>query len=197
MRSLRGAALAVAFLVVAAVPAAAHVTVNPREVAPGSYAKLAFRVPNGRDDAATVQLAVELPAALDGARTRPIPGWTVAVEGRSITWSGGRIEPGEFQEFEISVGPLPDDGELVFKTRQTYDDGDVVGWIETTTGDEEPEHPAPVLQLVAPASAAVTDEATDEATDDDDSSPLGAYALAAAAALVSLVALARTFRRTT
>jgi uncharacterized protein YcnI len=192
MRSLRGGALAVALLVAAAAPAAAHVTVNPREAPPGSFAKLAFRVPNERDDAATVELSVELPDALDEARTRPTPGWTVAVDGRSITWSGGRIESGQFQEFEISVGPLPDEaGELVFKALQTYDDGEVVRWIETATGDDEPERPAPVLQLVAPEAT------TPIASTDEDSWATGGFAFAALAVLVSLVALARTVRRTT
>ena len=48
----------------------------------------------------------------------------------TITWSGGELKPGEFTEFDISVGPLPDDADsLTFKALQTYSDGDVVRWI--------------------------------------------------------------------
>jgi hypothetical protein len=46
--------------VVPAAAASAHVTVNPREATQGSYAKLAFRVPNERDNASTTQLEVKV-----------------------------------------------------------------------------------------------------------------------------------------
>ena len=45
-----------------ATSAFAHVTVNPKEAAQGGYAKLAFRVPNERDNASTTKLEVNLPA---------------------------------------------------------------------------------------------------------------------------------------
>ena len=45
---------------------------------------------------------------------------------------------------------------LVFKTLRTYADGDVVRWIEEQApGGEEPEHPAPALELAAAAEAPV------------------------------------------
>ncbi len=49
----------------------------------------------------------------------------------TITWSGGKIEPGQFQEFDVSMGPLPDDtDQLMFKADQTYSGGEVVKWEE-------------------------------------------------------------------
>jgi hypothetical protein len=47
------------------------------------------------------------------------------------------------------MGPLPTDtDQLVFKALQTYDNGEVVRWIDAAPqGAPEPEHPAPVLTL--------------------------------------------------
>lgn len=168
----RRLALAALLVVALAAPATAHVTVNPREAIQGSYAKIAFRVPNERDDSGTTKLAVLFPAGhpLRSVSIRPTPGWKATVERTQlevpltndegeettetvskITWDEGTINPGEFQEFEVSVGPLPDDADaLVFKAVQTYASGEVVSWIEEAGADGgEPEHPAPVLRLVA------------------------------------------------
>jgi hypothetical protein len=70
-----------------------------------------------------------------------------------IVWSGGTIKPGEFDEFEVSVGPLPDDVDsLKFPAIQSYDNGQDVSWIQDTVeGQPEPDHPAPVLKLTAAA----------------------------------------------
>ena len=95
--------------------------------------------------------------------TQPVPGWTAKVvrkklaqpvtndEGEQvtdrvdrITWTGsgteGRIGPGQFQDFGLSVG-VPDkpDTSLTFKALQTYGDGEVVRWIGAPDADE----PAP------------------------------------------------------
>jgi uncharacterized protein YcnI len=157
-------------LVVAAPLAEAHVTVNPGEAPKGGFAKLAFRVPNERDDAGTTAVEVNLPEdhPIANVSVRPKDGWTYQVETRTldqplegegeeiteavakITWTGGVIEPGQFDEFEVSVGPLPDDtDQILFPTLQTYQGGEVVRWIdEPLPSGEEPEHPAPALTLV-------------------------------------------------
>lgn len=153
-------------------PASAHVSVQPEDVEKGGYSKLVFKVPNERDNAGTTKLEVNLPTdhPLASVQTMPVPGWEVKVtksrlsrplevHGRQITeavtkitWSGGTIEPGTFQEFPISVGPLPEDADrLVFKTLQTYEGGEVVRWIEDLREDgSESEHPAPVVELTEP-----------------------------------------------
>jgi uncharacterized protein YcnI len=150
--------LVAAGLTLLAGPAWAHVSIDPGEAAQGGFATVSFRVPNERDDAATTSLEVEFPAEhpIANARVQPVPGWTAEVEREGdavtrITWTGGTIQPGEFQQFPVSMGPLPDDtDELVLPAIQTYDSGEVVRWIEeATAGGEEPEHPAPVLRLVA------------------------------------------------
>ncbi|GAA3809393.1 YcnI family copper-binding membrane protein [Streptomyces chiangmaiensis] len=174
--AVAGAAAASAVLVLSS-PAFAHVTVQPEgEAAKGGYAVVDFKVPNERDDASTTKLEVHLPAdhPLASVMPQPVDGWTVQVtksklakpltlHGEQIdeavtkvTWTaaGKGIEPGYFQKFPLSVGRLPEGtDQLVFKALQTYSDNEVVRWIEPQKeGQEEPESPAPVLELT-PASA--------------------------------------------
>ncbi|RKT84338.1 Uncharacterized protein YcnI [Saccharopolyspora antimicrobica] len=156
-------------------PAFAHVSAQPGEAAKGGHAKVAFRVPNERPNASTVQIKVTFPEdqPLSSVRTKPMPGWTAQVERvqiapvqvagsevkeavRSITWTaqpGNRIGPNEFNEFEATLGTLPDNVDsFAMPTTQTYDNGEVVNWDQPTPPNgEEPEHPAPTLKLVEDA----------------------------------------------
>ncbi|MFF0414586.1 YcnI family protein [Kitasatospora sp. NPDC004745] len=177
-RRLAAVALTAAASVVAlAGPAFAHVTVNPGAAQQGGYTAVDFRVPNESDTASTVKLEVNLPLdhPLASVRTLPMPGWTATVEKAKldkplkvhgsdvneavskITWTadaGTKIAPGQFQEFRVSLGPLPTDADsLVFKALQSYDNGDVVRWIdESKDGQPEPAKPAPVLKLTKAAA---------------------------------------------
>lgn len=197
------------FVVGAALPAVAHVTVNPSEAEAGGFTRVSFRVPNERDDAATTQVEINLPEdhPIGNVSVRPVPGWEYRVERRTldepitvfgnevsevvgkITWSGGRIEPGEFQEFDVSLGPLPEDARsLGFPSLQTYDSGEVVRWIEETPEDgDEPEHPMPVLTVAAAAG---------EDDDDGDTNTIAVVALVVAivAVLGTGLSLARSSR---
>lgn len=162
-----------------ALPAAAHVTVNPGEVEGGGFTTLTFRMPNERDDANTTKLDVTFPEAqpLASVRLRPHPGWNYQIQKatlatpidffgeqitevvRTITWTpkspDTAVKPPEFEEFQVSVGRLPESGQLVFKAIQTYDSGEVVRWIEEAApGAEEPERPAPMLTIVPPKAEA-------------------------------------------
>ncbi|MFC4590761.1 YcnI family protein [Sphaerisporangium corydalis] len=173
-RAVTVSAGALALTLGLALPALAHVTINPGTAEKGGWTKIGFRVPNERDKGASDKLEVQFPTdhPLPFVSVRPIPGWTVKMtKGKlpkpvvsddgdkvtesvlKITWSGGKIQPGEFQEFEVSVGPLPKDvDELVFPAIQSYAGGEVVKWTDAPKADgSEPEHPAPVLKLVDPA----------------------------------------------
>jgi uncharacterized protein YcnI len=181
-RSLLGrigvvAAGAAALVLAIAGPASAHVTVNPNTAAQGAYTKVSFRVPTESDTASTTKLQVNLPTdtPIASVSTKPVVGWTVATvktklatpiksdDGditeavTQITWTaskGAEIKPGQFQEFDVSLGPLPSANQINFKALQTYSDGNIVRWIdEPATDGSEPDHPAPVLKLT-PANAA-------------------------------------------
>jgi uncharacterized protein YcnI len=199
-----GAVLAAAAAVVLALaaPAAAHVTVNPSNATQGGYTKVAFRVPNEKDTAQTVKVEVNLPtdAPIASVSLKPLTGWTGTTEKTKlatpiktddgeiteavtkITWTsaaGAAIQPAQFQEFEVSLGPLPAVDQIMFKALQTYSDGDIVRWIDEPTADgSEPQHPAPILKLAkstaADVHAGAATQAPAAATVSDTSSSSGA-----------------------
>jgi uncharacterized protein YcnI len=169
-------------------PASAHVTVQPAQAPAGSYTVVSFRVPTERDDASTTKVTVVFPEdqPVASVRTTPVPGWTVRTATRTldtpldqhgtqidqvvskVTWTADSdgIRPGEFEDFPVSLGPLPDSGNLVFRTFQTYDDGQVVAWNEVSVdASVEPEHPAPTLTLVTSGEAGATESPSPSATD--------------------------------
>ncbi|MEU3751833.1 YcnI family protein [Streptomyces olivoreticuli] len=157
-------------------PAFAHVGVQPGTAEKGGYSTIALKVPNEKDNASTVKLELDLDPKhpLASVMPQPVPGWDIKVEKSKldkpvktddgtvneavtkVTWTGGKIEPGQFQQFPLSVGQLPTDAdELVFKALQTYSDDEVVRWIDPSKPNgQEAEHPAPTLKLVAKAADA-------------------------------------------
>ena len=187
--------------------ASAHVSVSSTDAAAGGFGKLTFRVPNESDTASTVQVRIQIPeeAALAFLSVQPVAGWTVTMtrsdlsapvesEGESVTSyvsvvefraaAGGGIGPGEFQEFSLSGGPIPDADSVSFPTVQTYSDGTETAWIEPTVDGQEPEHPAPTLTLTASGDAASATGPADTASESGDSSGTAVFAL-----VVAIVAL--------
>ncbi|MEU2547228.1 YcnI family protein [Streptomyces roseolus] len=170
------AGTAAASVVLLSGTAFAHVSVQPQgEAAKGGYATVNIKVPNERDNASTVKLEVSFPLdhPLASVMPQPVPGWKAEVtkakldkpltlHGKQIneavskvTWTadGSKIGPGQFQQFPLSLGQLPEDADqLVLKAVQTYDNDEVVRWIEEQKGSEEPQNPAPVLKLSAAAA---------------------------------------------
>jgi uncharacterized protein YcnI len=167
------AALVVGVVALGALPAAAHVSIEPSTAPKGGFEVLSFNVPNEEADANTVKLEVQIPRKfpIASVRTQPMFGWTATVEKSTlakpvktddgelteavtkITWTAteGGLKPGEFDLFTISAGPLPTKtNKLTFKAIQTYSNGEVVSWIQQSAkGAPEPERPAPTLTLTA------------------------------------------------
>jgi periplasmic copper chaperone A len=217
------------FLVAAVVfpaTAAAHVTVNPGEWEAGGFARFAVRVPNERDNAATTEVTVQFPESVISASFQPVPGWKRTVEMApldepieeegeepiterlaSVTWSGGRIQPGEFQEFGVSFRvPETPGEELTFPSLQTYSNGEVVRWI----GPPDSDTPAPTVAVTEPEEQAENGEAAVETPteeqeetaapaaaggDDGDGKATLALVLGIAGLVAGLAALAATFLR--
>lgn len=208
--------IAAGALVALAVPAGAqaHVTVQPNTAAAGGYTVENIRVPNEEDKATTTKIEVQFPDGFAGVSYQKVPGWTVKVKTKklatpietddgpitegvdTVTFSGGSIPPGAFQDFPLSV-KIPDGKEgskLVFKAVQTYDNGEVVSWI----GAEDSEHPAPAVTLTAarddhhataaePAAAAATKTVVKEKTNNTGKTlAIVALALAAVALAAGL-----------
>ncbi len=200
-------------------PASAHVTVNPGAASQGGYTKLTFRVPNERPDAATTAVAVSFPAAtpIASVSVKPIAGWVTGVTSSklatpiktddgeiteavsTIVWTANRpdaaIAPGQFQEFEVSGGPLPAVDQLVFKVLQTYSDGEVVRWIEEPAAGKEAEHPAPVLKLTRGTESGDGMSVSAGASGGRDDLALGLAVGALVLALAGTVLAALAYRR--
>ena len=199
------------------VPAAsAHITLNPSEVPADSFSRFAVRVPTERPDADTTKVVLQLPEGLAFVSFQPKPGWTRTVtmvklaepvtndEGETITerigtvtWEGGTIAPGEFDEFGLSARVPNEAGRtLVFPALQTYSSGEVVRWIGAADADT----PAPRVTLAATESeeaAPAPTETTAAAETEDDDSDLDGLALAfgIAGLVAGLAALILTLRR--
>ena len=184
------AAAAVAALALPAV-AAAHVTVNPPEWKAEGFARFAIRVPTERRDASTTKISVKLPEGVFFVSFQPKPGWKREVKMAkldepvdllgdkvtervdTVTWSGGRIMPGEFDEFGMSLRMPEQEGrEIAFPAVQTYSSGEVVRWI----GEPDAEQPAPRVKVLpaaaegdagAAASPAASPAPTPAAQEDD------------------------------
>ncbi|MCM2416911.1 YcnI family protein [Streptomyces sp. RKAG293] len=209
------ATLAAAGVLAASGVASAHVTVHPETYAKGAVdGTLTFRVPNEEGAASTTQVQIVFPAdhPIPGVMVTAEPGWTAKVttahlktpiktdDGTitdavsEITWTGGKIQPGQYQDFNASFGQLPDDtDQLVFKALQTYSDGKVARWIEEPkAGGEEPENPAPVLRLTqaaAPATATPRPTTSAAATSTASGSDSTARALGIAGLVVGVLGL--------
>jgi uncharacterized protein YcnI len=215
-------------------PAQAHVEIQPDHVEGGDFSVVAFRVPNERDNADTTKLRVILPKdqPLGSVQTTATPGWKVATAARKldepiemsgaklksvvseVTWTatGRGVRPGQFKDFEVSLGQLPKSGHLVFTAIQSYSSGEQVRWNEVSVdGSVEPEHPAPSLDIIAPgpqggsmaeymsgepsAGNANVIKPAAASTTGNDSAPLLPTVLSAAALLVALGAAVLAWRR--
>ena len=204
IRALAVLTAAVLGLVTLAGVASAHVTVSSEDAAPGGFGKLTFRVPNESDTASTVAVRIQIPeeAAMGFLQAQPVPGWTVTMTrtelpeplelfGQRLTEyvslvefraEDGGIAPDQFEEFALSGGPFPDAETVSYPTIQVYSDGEEAAWIEPTIDGEEPESPAPVLELAAAEEAPDTGgdpptETVGTAAEDSDSDGTATTAL--------------------
>jgi uncharacterized protein YcnI len=210
------AALATVALVLAVpLSASAHVRVYPKQAVAGADdTLLTFSVPTESGAATTTRVVVDLPTAtpFGDVSYQPVAGWTArvvdgelpkpaTVDGTRVTeaplrviWTaepGTALSGGQFQDFVLSVGPIPDTGEVAFPTTQTYSDGKVVSWTEPTAASgKEPDRPAPVLYIndAAPATDRLTTGAVGlSAQPPAGTADLTVVTLLAAAALVLAV----------
>ena len=222
-RLLTVAAAATVAVGLTALPALAHVTVSSPGATQGSFGVLTFRMPNEMDNANATELKVQLPAdqPLASVSVKPEPGWAYTVtraklpqpvtddDGNQVTdyvsvidWkaTAGGVKPGEYEDFDLSVGPLPKAASMTFKAIQVYSNGQTVSWIDVPASGstEESEHPAPTLKLAAagaPAAGGTTAPApapAAAASGDDASkgSVTGAYVVGGIGLVAGLAALA-------
>jgi uncharacterized protein len=166
-----------------ATSASAHVKVSGIDAVQGGSGVITFRVPSESATASTTGLLITFPAAapFTSVDVQPKAGWHATVtkkplahpqkddDGDLITEyvaqvdytadsKAAAIPPGEFDMFNLSVGPFPDAPSMSFGALQTYSDGTTVNWDEQSANGAEPEHPAPALQLTTAATASSTSQ---------------------------------------
>jgi uncharacterized protein YcnI len=155
--------------------ALAHVTLERQEVTAGASYKGVLRVGHGCDGAPTTSLTVEIPDHVVAVKPMPKAGWTLAVqEGayaapvtlhgrkleagvRRITWSGGKLADGEYDEFVFAgqiAGAAPA-GQIWFPVVQTCEKGEN-RWTEVPAPGQSArglKSPAAALRILASSSA--------------------------------------------
>jgi uncharacterized protein YcnI len=174
-KAAAAAALAVVLVLVSPLAASAHIRVSPGQTEPGATnVQLSFSVPTEPDQSPNGETTVLVRIALDQAHpfstvyVLPVPGWTgraettvlpkpVEVDGKplteavtSVVWTaspGSGIPKGAFQNFVISVSPIPDVGRLTMPAEQQLSSGAVLRWNQRLPHGKgaQPEHPAPTL----------------------------------------------------
>jgi periplasmic copper chaperone A len=187
-RILLASALVGGIVCALAAPAWAHVTVDPPSAPKGGTVKLSFLAPNEEQGTKMTELQVNFPTPpqtpIPTVTVEAKPGWNVTVTttklAKPLVTDDGSISDvvsevdwkaktpadgiavGQFGEFTIDADGLPDnENQVVFRAIQTYDNGDVVKWIDpVTAGGPEAEHPTPILELTNPAGESATPTTT-------------------------------------
>lgn len=167
-RALAFVFVSLAAVVALAIPAGAHVEIQPEDAVAGSTTTLTFVV--AYEGANTTELAVQLP---DGATATEVPakdGWTSVIdpEAHTVTWSGGSAA-GE-ETFDVAVQLPTTPGLVLFPAVVQTTDGEVA-WIEEAEDEDHGGNPAPRLTLTpAPSTTepTTTTTAVEETTTTND-----------------------------
>ena len=165
------------FLILAAVLAAspvhAHVSLENRQAAVGSYYKAVFGVPHGCSGSSTTKIRVQIPEGVIGIKPMPKAGWSLeTVKGKyatgyefhgakvtegvkEVVWSGGKLSDDNYDEFVMATyltDRLKPNTTLYFPVVQECEQG-VSRWIDIPAGgqgghDHGSKSPAPGLKLM-------------------------------------------------
>jgi uncharacterized protein YcnI len=140
-----------AALLVSAIGASAHITLETQQAPVGSAYKAVLRVPHGCDGKATVAVRVKMPEGFIAAKPMPKAGWDLkTVKGKyakaytlygeavtegvqEIDWTGGKLPDEFYDEFVLRgtlAGDLPAGQMLYFPVVQECEGGAVDRWIQ-------------------------------------------------------------------
>jgi uncharacterized protein YcnI len=150
MKNLLKAAALAAVLAVTVSTAYGHVTVQPKQSAPGATERYTLRVPTEKF-VPTVRVEVEFPATLDVSAFEPKAGWKIEERknpsGKLVGVTlVGSLDPGESAQFNFTARNPAAEGKLSFKAIQIYEDGTTSEW----TGPEGSRTPAPIVDVREP-----------------------------------------------
>ena len=168
MRTLTITGLLAALLVLLALPAAAHVGLNPSQVAPGGHLEAELVVTHGCDPAGGMPsdpevqvptVAVELRQAAGLTVTpQPVEGWSVSSDAETAIWSSDHPEGSAgivTLPVELHAGDELDDGEVWFAVTQDCGAGITADWHHTGGHATEGALPATRAMVVTEPSPGI------------------------------------------
>ncbi|MGH8991982.1 MAG: YcnI family protein [Acidimicrobiia bacterium] len=190
-------------LALTAAPAFAHVSTSPGEAMAGKSTYQQFKIGHGCEGSPTTKVTFFIPEGVVGVKPEVEPGWKIETKLGAITpydSHGETIAEGVKEIAFTAATPLPDDQVTFFGVSMTMPDkaGETISipvvqtcqqgetrWIDIPVeGQEEPEHPAPGIRLVAATAedddhgaAPAADEKTEggqTATDGEDAAAVQA-----------------------
>jgi uncharacterized protein YcnI len=176
----------VTVLAVSASPAFAHVDPDPLAVQVGTTATIAFGLEHGCNGSPTTAMELTIPTGVTNVKPVDKAGWTSAVNGDKVTFTGGKIDATTKDHFDITLTAPTTPGDVHFLVLQTCEKG-VNRWIEIgEEGKPEPEFPAATLKVTAGVPTAADLTPPDDATPAKTSSHTGAVVAGIVGAVVVL-----------
>lgn len=145
----------------------AHIVLAQPEAPAGSTYRATFKAGHGCDGSPITAITVRLPAGVRGAKPMPKPGWTVerridklavpyishgktiTEDVSEITWRGGPLPDGFYDEFVLQAQLPETPGPLWFKVKQVCEQGEI-DWAEIPadgTSTRGLKAPAALLQV--------------------------------------------------
>jgi uncharacterized protein YcnI len=142
------AAITVAFLWLAASPAAAHVLLAKAQPNPDGTTTLTFTFDHGCAESPTNGLTINTPGGVTIKSASGPPGWQTSAEATHAAFTGPPIGAGTQAEFLVTVAITGAKvaQSLAFPTIQTCANGETLAWQDT---ESTAEHPAPALIVTA------------------------------------------------
>ena len=162
-----------AFAMLAASPASAHISLESKQATIGSNYKAVFAVPHGCAGSATIKIRVQIPEGVIAVKPMPKAGWSVeAISGKyaadysyhgkkfsegvkEVVWSGGKLADDNYDEFVFAsylTENLKPNTTLYFPVVQECEQG-VSRWIDIPAEGhgahgQDSKSPAPGVKLM-------------------------------------------------
>lgn len=146
-----------------AAPAWAHIEVEAQPASPGAAdAVLKFTAESESKTAGITRLEILADPAIAADQITLVESpaaWNMGTSTQGgFVVEGPALPAGQDAKLSVKVTQLPNALQVVFKTLQSYSDGRIDRWIELAGPDgQEPEKPAPIIELTTGAQSAVSE----------------------------------------
>lgn len=170
-----GAAAGAALALAAPLTASAHIHVDPESAPAGSSSILTFTVGHGCDGSPTTEVTIGIPDEVTTVKPVVNPGWAAATSTEpvedgvtdahgnpvsertsAVTFTANTpLDDGQIDMLSVQVS-VPEDAEgqtLAFPVTQTCESGSIAWDQAAEDGEDEPESPAPVIEVTKAEAA--------------------------------------------